>query len=659
MLRTLLRLGRRAVVEERGSVFLAGLMLVAVMTLLGATLFDLSNIEDVLTSGDSAGIQSMYCAEAALNRTLNDNAEVGSRMATLAPLVGTAATHTFAADSFTMADGRTCSAVVTFTDTGGTTPQQTLMAVPTAPGGVTPITGRAVAISMVYLDPAFMFAAVANAVSGGAVGSAPLHLRGIGAANMFGGGGADIINGDVFIHGDVVLGELGLGQGAVVNPFSVTDTRPTVSLPDGTSFTVKDNSLAFPATGDPTPFGYRTDEPKPDVAKYVDDVKSALNITFANPLGDLVGTFKGSPVYNLRAIFDSAAGLGSNSDGTLAAPAGCTSAAGASGKCKIYWDLKGANITKNPSDRSAENADTDGDDYYFDGTVGAELFASPAGGLAPKTGKFGASRLVDVSGFAQPPVFFADGNARFHHPVGFGFAIDGRMTIVANQDLLLSDNVMYMDYALGTWDAIKGDTNLDPRTADIMGMVARNDIWFGDPKYGTFVEGSGVMLAGRDFNYVFFKADGTCCRTPDNAVILNGTMLAVRQIAMLRDFVNPSDPSALCGPASDVCRPVGFDTVTGTWHFMTRGADGSLVKDTSIPSFTEFACAAAPCAPPPGTRVITHFQMTVNYEARLRNPAATAIIPPGLPTGAGRIYGGRFAWRECRPPYAVAGVCVP
>ena len=643
--------------DQRGSVFLAGLMLVAVMTLLGATLFDLSNLEDVLTSGDTAGVQSMYCAEAALNRTLNDNVGLGSRMVTIAPLVGTGGTLTFPADSFTLASGRTCTATVTFSDSGGASPQQMLVAVPTPPGGVTSVTGRAVAISLRYLDAAFEFAAVANAVSGGVAGAAPLHLRGTGVPNMFGGGGADVINGDVFIHGNVVLGEPSTGQGALINPFSVTDTRPTVSLPDGTSFTVVDNSLAFPTTGDPSPFGYRTDEPKPNVAQYLTDVKTALNITALNPLGDLVGTFKGSPVYNLRAIFDSTVGLGANADGTLAAPAGCASAVGASGKCKIYWDLKGANITKNPSDRSAENADTGGDDYYFDGTAGGELFASPAGGLAPKTGKFGATRYVDVSGFAQPPVFFADGNARFHHPVGFGFAVDGRMTIVASRDLMFSDNVMYMDYALGKWGATQGDTNLDPRTADIVGMVAGNDIWFGDPKFGTFVEGSGVMLAGRDFNYVFFKADGTCCRTPDNAVILNGTMLAVRQIAMLRDFVNPSDPSATCAAASDVCRPVAFDSVAGQWFFMTRAADGSLTKDLTLAPFNEFVCTTAPCTPPAGRRVITHFQMTVNYEARLRDPAAVAIIPPGLPTGAGKIYGGRFAWRECRPPYTVPGVC--
>ena len=86
-MRQLLRLSRLALADERGSVFLAGLMLVAIMTLLGATLFDLSNIEDVLTSGDSAGVQSLYCAEAALNRTLNDNAEVAEMIACGAHLV--------------------------------------------------------------------------------------------------------------------------------------------------------------------------------------------------------------------------------------------------------------------------------------------------------------------------------------------------------------------------------------------------------------------------------------------------------------------------------------------------------------------------------------------------------------------------------------------
>jgi hypothetical protein len=301
------------------------------------------------------------------------------------------------------------------------------------------------------------------------------------------------------------------------------------------------------------------------------------------------------------------------------------------------------NIMQNPSDRSTENASFSGDDYYFDGIRQGEIFPSP------QVGAQGATREVDLSvPNSNPPILLADGNARFHALDAFGFAVNGLGTIVATQDFIASDNIIYRD---GIPNA-----NLNPSngpTADVLGVVAGRDIWFGDPVYGTFVEGSAVMLAGRDFNYLFFKADGTCCRTPDNAIILNGTMLANRQIAVFRDFANPTNSADPCGPGSDRCQPVAFvpddkscgGGSEGCWHFLMRDANGNVVTDPSQPSFRE-CTGGGGCGS--GQYRIAHYQMTVNYETRLA--ANPFLVPPGLPAaGDGAILAGWQDWRECPP----------
>lgn len=58
--------------DQRGAIFLASLVLVAVMTLLGVALFGLATIEAVLSSGDTGSTQLLYCAEGALGRTMTD-----------------------------------------------------------------------------------------------------------------------------------------------------------------------------------------------------------------------------------------------------------------------------------------------------------------------------------------------------------------------------------------------------------------------------------------------------------------------------------------------------------------------------------------------------------------------------------------------------------
>ena len=130
---------------ERGSIFLASLMLVAVMTLLGIALFNLAAIEAGLNAGDTASNQLLYCANAALGRTMVDTA-TGGRMDQITNLVGTGNALTFPAETVTLGSftGFSCTTTVTFIDdqtsasalsTSPLTPRRLLIAVAQAPNG--------------------------------------------------------------------------------------------------------------------------------------------------------------------------------------------------------------------------------------------------------------------------------------------------------------------------------------------------------------------------------------------------------------------------------------------------------------------------------------------------------------------------------------------
>ncbi len=74
--------------DQGGAVFLASLVLVAIMTMLGIALFDLAMIEGALAIGDAGSSQLLSCAEAALGRTMADYT-VGGRMAQISGALGT------------------------------------------------------------------------------------------------------------------------------------------------------------------------------------------------------------------------------------------------------------------------------------------------------------------------------------------------------------------------------------------------------------------------------------------------------------------------------------------------------------------------------------------------------------------------------------------
>ena len=619
--------------DERGGIFLSGIMLVAVVTLLGVALFDLATIEAGLTTGDGVSNQLLYCAEGALGRTMADSA-AGGRLQTITSALQAAPGGTITWNETVTTQAVTCANAITFTDDTAKS-RRLLQATSTAPNG----TRRSVRIQLAFLAAPFQYALVGN--------NGDFYMGGAGSVPSSGAGGADVIKGDIFVNGRVLIGSppgscvgAGCGSSPSINPRSTTDGSPTVSLPTGTAWTQAqaDNSSAWPSTGDTNPFGYNAAMPQPDVVGYVGSVKAAAGITAGTPTGNMTGTLSGSRVFNLSTIF---ATLGVNANGSLRQPSGC-SCGGASGNCLIYCQLQPLGVMLNPPDRAAENATTTGANFYFDGTDTGEQFTSLG-----KTGQRGAQRLLDFAAVAAaPPIIFADGNIWFNQLGSYGFAVNGRATMVSTNDITLADNLIYKD----------GLSNSGSATADMLALIAQRDVWYGDPRFGTFVEGSGIMLAGRDFNFVFLDNSGNL-KPPENPIILNGTMLANRQVAMFRDFATPSGTSSANScDASDngtTCQPVRFDPSAtscggsgGCWRFLKRDASGNVTDDTTKAPFRECGSSAPTC--PLGSRRISHFQMTLNYDDRLFTNAS--LIPPGLPTGAGVNFANTWKdWQECPP----------
>src|SRR6185295_9805151 len=86
----------------------------------------------------------------------------------------------------------------------------------------------------------------------------------------------------------------------------------------------------------------------------------------------------------------------------------------------------------------------------------------------------------------NPSIFYVDGYWRTDGSAS-GFAYNGRGTIVASKSVILSDSMLYLaDMSNFNADATRAGcpSGSDPRfcgTADMLGIIAQENIWIGDP----------------------------------------------------------------------------------------------------------------------------------------------------------------------------------
>jgi Tfp pilus assembly protein PilX len=718
--------------NERGSVLLIAILVVAIMSLLGVALFKLSTIEAGLVArGDVGDAQAFYCAEAALAYTYKDSTKTTAiSPANLA--AGATLKYVYPPDNsglHTKYGAYTMSAVATG---NATTPTVTGACV--QENGVT----RIVQAGLNYPNSIYEFAVVSGNSSAPGLGFGNFYLGGTGIPTKIGGpyvGGADSVSGDIYVSNIAFL------RGApTLSPCHSSDCDPTNKNPQLTA-TCPDTILgpcSAPAppnqvkglintstTFDPSApgaFGTTGLNPMPDVSSVVSTLRTAVGRgSAADPAtaGQMTGTYNGSTVYNLTKIF---ATLGSTSEGNnernLAKPSGCTFGSPTTDpNCQVWQDLIYAGVKRTTADPGPSDAPS----YYFMGipvtspspqgtsnltVYNALVNASPElqqmgfmpGNLGNGSGSLQyrlaalagqdsqnflassttVSRLVDLTmgtnaqGQAvernKAPIFFID-DGYFRVEDGVNFAYNGIGTIITSKSILLADNIIYLNGTANQNTGLPGScSNNNDRTncglPDVLGLVAQNDIWVGDPgASGATVEWlSGVMLAGRDVNYLGYNSSSACCQGVSNPVTLNGTVMATRQASLARDWSDPQSGHAndTCNTASSGgCRPVEFypnDSscgVQGCWKYLkidtntSSSTYGALIPDPNYASFqgceTVTACTSG--------RRITHFQLNVNYEHRLWHNSA--LIPPGLPTGNSTLPVTLVAgtWKECDSRY--------
>jgi hypothetical protein len=695
---------RKTFENERGSVLLIAVLVVAITSLLGVALFELSTIEaGLVTRGDVGDAQAFYCAEAGLTYTYKSKPKTDEILALAA---GATKTYTYA-DLSTKYGSYTVSVVAT----GSATSRPTITATCTQANQVT----RTVQVGLAYPNSIYEFPVVSGNATAPLTNFGNFYLGGTGTP--MNSGGAGYVGGSDHVFGDIYASNKAALRGdPVLTPCFSSDCDPTNKNPQLTAVGGLLNNSTFVASA-PGAYGNTGLNPMPDVNKVVSDIRSVVG-------GQMTGVYNGSTVYNLTKIFQT---LGvcnqGNTISNLCKPStpgsNCSfGQATTDPNCQVWQDLLFLNIKQSSADPGPKDLPS----YYFmgipsslgsnkvQGTAFTDIYSAilNASGELGQMG-FTSSNLslrlnnlagqdtgacnfalncadnilrndgksidalvdltvgmnFDTSGQAQAqlrnkaPIFFID-DGYFRVDGATNFAFNGIGTIITSQSIIISDNLIYLNGNAnkniapppGSCSNINDRTNCG--AADVLGLVAQNDIWIGDAGgNGQSVEwASGVMTAGRDFNYFDYTSGSICCQGPPNPVTLNGTAMAARQVSMARDWSDPTatDPTkAGCGGGSG-CKPVQIfpedETcgVKGCWRYMTLDPSShALIPDPNYP--TSFDACETACLP--GQRQITHRQLNVNYERRLWHNSA--LIPPGLPTGNSTLAPTLAAgtWKDC------------
>lgn len=250
-------------------------------------------------------------------------------------------------------------------------------------------------------------------------------------------------------------------------------------------------------------------------------------------------------------------------------------------------------VVINPSDRTAENRSTPGDDFYF------EPINANNNGATQKEAKTPLALGVNQT-------YYVDGNVWFHNLDVYGFAIDGTATIAATHDIHISDNLKY-----STTNSLLGLVSLG--RYDATGhLQSGGNVYFGDPEYGTTYTVDAFMFAANDFCYNISANTPTRQEEPTTGFQVYGNYAAMNQVRVFRDWYT--------GSGGD--RSAWYDPSTNRWRDVLTSAMLSSSQ----------------------TNTLRHYQMTVKYDERIRNQSTQ---PPRLPrqqSGAGSLYGGITRW---------------
>jgi hypothetical protein len=152
---------------------------------------------------------------------------------------------------------------------------------------------------------------------------------------------------------------------------------------------------------------------------------------------------------------------------------------------------------------------------------------------------------------------------------------------------------------------------------------------------------SALMFAGNDF---FYNTDPQEVKSaePRTGFTIIGNFAAMNHVSLLRDWYSKAKTCKTegqsCSSDSQCCsgncrrskctagsaverRPSEYNSTTGQWF---DAKTGTVLTSTQI-----------------GT--MTHYQMIVNYDERVRNENT---CPPGLPRGGKKIFAGFSNWEE-------------
>jgi hypothetical protein len=687
------RLSQAALRDQRGTAFLMGLTIVMVMTLLAVALFEMSTIEAGLARSDALDIQAFYCAEAeaarvyALYAPANDrNAELPSRSMGDTSLTLANGTYVSSASAgvidatgvVTVAVKATCRLPTGRTRTvqrNGTREYlNSILQFAEAGAGADPDTGA----QSVFGD---MVLGGADSIIGDVYVSGNVHLRGAGSVKGYGMPDPSAITvapgKAVTISPPFAAAAAGPWAEGQVTPL------PVLSNPQGTGIIDHIRLAVTNADGTPKMTG-----------RYQDATVYNLREIFAQ----LGATNEGNRERNLARPSRCTFGVVSSDvkcqiwqdllilgPRQMCASSSCVpELAGPTDKPSYFFmglprspstapqgtpfsDIYAAAVTFSPELRQLEFTTQ----YSSLGSrLDAILGANPTGegridrlvdltvGMDPQTGK-GMER--------KPSIFYVDGYWRTDGSAS-GFAYNGRGTIVTSKSVIFSDSLLYLgDMSNVNADAPEaGCPSTTDRglcgAADMLGIIAQENIWIGDPN-GQIREVDAVMLAGRDVNLVQYATAATCCDGVSNPLTFKGTVLGLRGTALARDWADPTPghQDVACNAAQPPCRPVTFvrtdttcgGTGEGCWRFLRKDpATGLFAVDTTLSGFqdrcvTTQAQPLTPSSCPPGSRRVTHFQLTINYDTRLHEHPE--LVPPGLPTGGRTVYRSLagLLWKDC------------